>query len=72
MLILSGTEEPSGLPSMGSHRVGHDWSDLAAAAAILFGENNLYLKIWVESAIKYFNELGYFKIQKLNIKVSYI
>ena len=27
------TEEPSGLPSMGSHRVRHDWSDLAAAAA---------------------------------------
>jgi len=27
-----GTEEPSGLPSMGLHRVGHDWSDLAAAA----------------------------------------
>ena len=26
------TEEPSGLPSMGSHRVGHDWSDLVAAA----------------------------------------
>ena len=25
--------EPCGLPSMGSHRVGHDWSDLAAAAA---------------------------------------
>ena len=29
----SGTGEPGGLPSMGSHRVGHDWSDLAAAAA---------------------------------------
>ena len=28
-----GTREPGGLPSMGSHRVGHDWSDLAAAAA---------------------------------------
>ena len=26
------TEEPGGLPSMGLHRVGHDWSDLAAAA----------------------------------------
>ena len=26
-------EEPGGLPSMGSHRVGHDWSDLAAVAA---------------------------------------
>ena len=24
--------EPGGLPSMGSHRVGHDWSDLAASA----------------------------------------
>ena len=24
-------EEPSGLLSMGSHRVGHNWSDLAAA-----------------------------------------
>ena len=28
------TEEPGGLPSMGSHRVRHDWSDLAAAASI--------------------------------------
>ena len=27
------TEEPGGLQSMGSYRVGHDWSDLAAAAA---------------------------------------
>ena len=26
-------EEPGGLQSMGSHRVGHDWSNLAAAAA---------------------------------------
>ena len=27
------TGEPGGLLSVGSHRVGHDWSDLAAAAA---------------------------------------
>ena len=27
---ISGTEEPGGLPSMGLHRVGNDWSDLAA------------------------------------------
>ena len=26
---IPGTREPDGLPSMGSHRVGHDWSDLA-------------------------------------------
>ena len=30
---IPGTAEPGGLPSMGSRRVGHDWSDLAAAAA---------------------------------------
>ena len=31
---IPGTGEPGGLPSLGSHRVGHDWSDLAAAAAV--------------------------------------
>ena len=32
---ILGTREPGGLPSMGLHRVGHDWSNLAAAAAEL-------------------------------------
>ena len=32
---IPGTGEPGRLPSMGSHRVGHDWSDLATAAALL-------------------------------------
>ena len=32
---IPGTGEPGGLPSMGSHRVWHDWSDLAAAVACL-------------------------------------
>ena len=31
---IPGTEEPSGLPSMGLHRIRHDWSNLAAAAAV--------------------------------------
>ena len=31
-LRISGTGEPGGLPSMGSHRVRHNWSNLAAAA----------------------------------------
>ena len=31
---IPGAAEPGGLPSMGSHRVGHDWSNLAAAAAV--------------------------------------
>ena len=30
---IPGTGEPGGLLSLGSHRVGHDWGDLAAAAA---------------------------------------
>ena len=30
---IPGTAGPGGLPPMGSHRVGHDWSDSAAAAA---------------------------------------
>ena len=30
---IPGTGEPGGLLSMGLHRVGHDWSDLAAAVA---------------------------------------
>ena len=31
---IPGTGQPGGLSSMGSHRVGHAWSDLAAAAAV--------------------------------------
>ena len=34
--------EPSGLPCLGSHRVGYDWSDLAAAAAWV----KLYAQKW--------------------------
>ena len=30
---IPGTGEPGGLPSMGLHRIGHYWSDLAAASA---------------------------------------
>ena len=32
---IPGTGEPGGLPSMGSHSIGHDSSDLAAAAAVV-------------------------------------
>ena len=32
---IPGTGEPGGLPSMGSRRVRHDWSDLAAAVGFL-------------------------------------
>ena len=32
---IPGMGEPGGLLSMGSHGVGHDWGDLAAAAAYI-------------------------------------
>ena len=40
---ILGTGEPGGLPSMGSHRVGHDWSNLAAAAAANWNFLKLFL-----------------------------
>ena len=40
---ILGMGEPGGLPSMGSHRVGPDWSNLAAAAA----ETLLWYKNWI-------------------------
>ena len=36
---IPGMGEPGGLPSMGSSRVGHDWSDLAAAAGGIVVKN---------------------------------
>ena len=35
---IPGTAEPDGLLSMGSHRVGHDWSNLAAAEATTYNQ----------------------------------
>ena len=35
---IPGMAEPGELPSTGSHRVGHNWSDLAEAAPADFGE----------------------------------
>ena len=37
---IPGMAEPGGLLSMGLHRVGYDWSDLAAAAVTKHGEGN--------------------------------
>ena len=47
---IPGTGEPGGLPFMGSHRVGHDWSDLAAAAAATCLEEH-FLSVYVELSL---------------------
>ena len=38
---IPGMVEPGGLPSMGSHRVGHDLSGLAASAAASIVDSTL-------------------------------
>ena len=49
---IPGTGEPGGLLSMGSHRVRHDWSDLAAAAAAGHGSNlDLHPQIMDKEAV---------------------
>ena len=55
---IPGTEEPGGLPSMGSHRVRHDWSDLAAAAAAIF--LCIYVSVFICSSVS--GHLGCFYI----------
>ena len=56
---IPGTGEPSGRPSMRSHRVGHDWSDLAAADSILKSrtllcqERSIWSKQWFFSVVMY-------------------
>ena len=64
--------EPGGLPSMGSHRVGHDWSDLAAAAAACFNGIPqilihcmfifIHFKILLNYHFIYFWLMGYSKV----------
>ena len=57
---IPGMGEPGGLPSMGSHRVGHDWSNLAAAAAaeiviltkVTQRKTNIWYWLYVESKKK--------------------
>ena len=39
---VPGTGEPGGLPSVGSHRVGHDGSDLAVVFPTLFAEETIW------------------------------
>ena len=43
---IPGMGEPGGLLSMGSDRVGHDRSDLAAAAAYIHTDVHTHLGFW--------------------------
>ena len=61
---IPGTGEPGGLLSMGSHRVGHDCHDLAAAAAATLILQHLF---YPTIDIKYFKNSNATTIILLNI-----
>jgi len=51
---IPGTGEPGGLSSLGSHRVGHDWGDLAEVVAVAGqegkeNENKLRERVYIFS-----------------------
>ena len=52
---IPGTEQPGGLPSVGSHRVRHDWSDAAAAAAAAAHTSKVMLNILQAKLQQYMN-----------------
>ena len=65
---IPGTGEPGGLPSMRSHRVGHNWSDLAAASWYLGcikskqqikTEMDILLENWMISSVTLGNGLRF-------------
>ena len=64
---ISGTGEPCGLLSMGSHRVRHDWSDLAAAA----GGSLIIKEMQVKTTVKYLLTLIKMAIIKMSTNNKY-
>ena len=66
MLILTwripGMGEPVGLPSMGSHRVGHDWSDLVVVV-VWYGNWKIFTNILIRV---YYSLLSMFTTYCLN------
>ena len=49
---IPGTGDPGRLPSMGSHRVGHDWSDLAAGTLSTHKHTNYILPVSILLSLK--------------------
>ena len=67
---IPGTGEPGGLPSMGSHRVGHDWSDLAAAAWTYYCHFNLIVfQLFHNSFVSFFLLVSSFVIWWFSVVV---
>ena len=62
---IPGTAEPGGLPSVGLHGVGHDWSNLAAACNCVFSECFFFLSL--RGVTKFYHLILYFWMNLLFI-----
>ena len=75
---IPGMGEPGGLPSMGSHRVEHDWSNLAAAAAAAAHTSKVMLKILQARLKRYMNcelpdvQVGFRKVRGTRDQIANI
>ena len=65
------TEEPGGLLSLGLHRVGHDWSDLTAAAAAASAAKHKWIIPIITKTILVINAPVYFTDANKTLKASY-
>ena len=67
---VPGTGEPGGLLSMGSHRVGHDWSDLVAARSTILDVFPREIDVYSCSSYYYFTLLNtkLFNLKMLSLK----
>ena len=72
---IPGTGEPGGLPSMRSHRVRHDWRDLAAAAAATWGGGGLVFQTnskdsaWTWQFLKWKREKNFRESSRQEVKL---
>ena len=65
---IPGTGEPGGLPSMGSHRAGHDWSDLAAAAAFSFIVLISKSSLWGSEPCIHSTPISFYRLIRIDCK----
>ena len=68
---IPGMGEPGGLPSMGSHRVRHNWSDLVAAAAENILKNMDPLKAFLKFISETLMFLHLLAMTKLSITFNF-
>ena len=62
---IPGTGHPGGLPSMGSHRVGHDWSD--SAAAMPWRDTDFRMRhTWIRGLFYIPSYISFFKLLNLS------